>query len=310
MSDGGSYPFVKPSVLKRVLAFVVPPLGVAAVAIAVWYYVARVVLDKDRQFLLPAPHEVLQKGFGQWRVLHDILDGLRFTAYVSLIGFAIATVLGMGVAILMVQGRWVERMIFPYAVVLQTIPVLAIVPLIGIWWGFGFRSRLVVCVIISVFPIVTNTLFGLKAAEPLQHDLFALHGASRWTKLWKLQLPAALPAIFTGFRISAGLAVIGAVVGEFFFQAGSSDGLGQLILTYQLRQETDRLITAIIVACALGIALFALLSWVGTRVTGKWSPVTRPTRPSMKMANRPAPGLVSTIVAGPSEILGRGEGET
>lgn len=306
----GSYPFVKPSVLRRTTAFVLPPLVVALAAIGVWYFVSQVVIDAPRRFLLPPPHDVVRKGFGQWRTFHAILDGLRFTTYVSLLGFVIATILGMGVAVLMVQGRWVERMIFPYAVVLQTIPVLALVPLIGIWWGFGFRSRLVVCVLIAVFPIITNTLFGLKSADPNQHDLFSLHGAGRWTRLWKLQLPAALPAIFTGLRISAGLSVIGAVVGEFFFQAGGSEGLGQLITTYQLRQETDRLITAIILACALGIALFSLISWIGTRVTGRWSPATRPTRPSMKMAARPAPGLVSTIAAGPSGSPGRGEGET
>jgi NitT/TauT family transport system permease protein len=249
-------------------------------------------------------------GLGQWRTFHAILVGLRFTTYVCLLGFVIAAGLGVGFAVLMVQGRWVERMIFPYAVVLQTVPVLALVPLIGIWWGFGFRSRLVVCVLIAVFPIVTNTLFGLKSADAAQQDLFTLHGAGRWTRLWKLQLPGALPAIFTGFRISAGLAVIGAVVGEFFFQAGGTEGLGQLITTYQLRQETDRLITAIILACALGIAMFSVISWLGGRVTGKWSPVTRPTRPSLKIVNRPTPSVIGTIAAGPSGNPVNGRGET
>ena len=109
---------------------------------------------------------------------------------------------------------------YPYAVVLQTIPILAIVPLIGFAFGFNFRSRVLVCVLIALFPIITNTLFGLLSVDHGQHDLFTLHGVGRWQRLWKLQFPAALPNIFTGLRISAGLSVIGAVVGDFFFVQG------------------------------------------------------------------------------------------
>ena len=148
-----------------------------------------------------------------------------------MVGLAIAIVLGMLFAILMSQAKWVERSLFPYAVVLQTIPILALVPLIGFWFEFNFRSRVIVCVLIAIFPIINNTLFGLLSADQGQHDLFTLHDSSRFTRLWRLQLPAGMPAIFSGFRISAGLAVIGAIVGDFFFRQGDP-GIGKLIDNY------------------------------------------------------------------------------
>jgi NitT/TauT family transport system permease protein len=273
---------------KRLAAAVLPPLGVAGLAIGVWCLITYGVLSEDRRFILPPPQAVLHKGFGQHRVLSDILHGTWETSKVTLIGLAISIAGGMLLAVVMIQARWLERMLFPWAVVLQTIPILAIVPLIGIWWGFHLKSRVIVCVLIAVFPIVTNTLFGLRSVEPGQHDLFDLHGAGRTTRLLKLQLPASLPAVFTGFRISAGLSVIGAVVGEFFFQQGNTDGLGELILTYQDRQETERLITALLFACAMGVVLFLVLTWVGNRLTRHWRHEVRRTRPA-RVLTGPAP---------------------
>jgi NitT/TauT family transport system permease protein len=266
--------------LKRVAATVLPPLGVAAFAIGVWYFISYQVIDPDRRrFLLPPPQDVIHRGFGDGRVLRDILAGVRVTTQVSVLGLVIAIVAGVALAIVMIQAQWLERMLFPYAVVLQTIPILAIVPLIGIWWGFQIKSRVIVCVLIALFPIITNTMLGLRSVDSGQHDLFSLHGAGRVTRLRKLQFPAALPAIFTGFRISAGLSVIGAIVGEFFFQQGTSEGLGELIITYQDRTETERLITALLFSCALGIVLFALVTWLGSWLTREWRPEARRTRP-------------------------------
>jgi NitT/TauT family transport system permease protein len=263
---------------RRLAAVVLPPVGVAGLAIGIWYFVSYQVIDEGRQFLLPPPQDVVDRGFGNDRVLSDILHGLWETTKVSLYGLVIAIAGGILVAVVMVQARWLERMIFPYAVVLQTIPVLAIAPLIGIWWGFGLTSQVIVCVLIALFPIITNTLFGLSSVDRAHHDLFDLHGAGRLTRLWKLQLPAALPAVFTGFRIAAGLSVIGAIVGQFFFQQGQSKGLGELIILYQNRQETERLITAILFACALGLALFVVTTLVGARLTREWRPEVRRTR--------------------------------
>jgi NitT/TauT family transport system permease protein len=132
----------------------------------------------------------------------------------------------------------------------------------------------IVCVIISIFPITSNTLFGLLSADRTQHDLFSLHGAGRWTRLRKLQFPAALPAIFAGLRISAGLSVIGAVVGDTFFRQGDP-GVGILIDTFRARLNNEAMYGAVIVSALLGIVVFVFFTWLGNRVVGKWHETTR-----------------------------------
>jgi NitT/TauT family transport system permease protein len=154
-------------------------------------------------------------------------------------------------------------------VVLQTIPILAIVPLIGFWFSYGFWSRVIVCVMIALFPIITNTLFGLKSADPEHQDLFTLHHASRVQRLLKLQLPGALPAVFTGLRISAGLSVVGAIVGDFFFRQGQP-GIGRLIDNYTGRLESEALFAAIVLSSLLGLAVFWGFGFVGYLATRSW----------------------------------------
>ena len=178
-------------------------------------------------------------------------------------------ILGIVFAVLMSQAQWVETSFYPYAVLLQTVPILALVPLIGLLFGFGMGARILVCVIISLFPIITNTLFGLKSAEKSQHELFTLHRASRLTRLWKLQFPAALPAMFTGFQISAGLSVIGAIVGGFFFGRGPRD-LGNRILLYSNRLRPAEMIAAVILSALLGVIFFQFFGWAGNRLTRSW----------------------------------------
>ncbi|HSL56257.1 MAG TPA: ABC transporter permease [Acidimicrobiales bacterium] len=246
-----------------------PPLVVSLLALGAWYFVTYVLLDESRRFLMPAPHEVLAVGFLEWENLVEMLEALWLSAQVAFVGLAVAIVLGMALAVAMSQARWIERSLFPYAVALQAVPILALVPLLGFWFGFSFTSRVIVCVIIALFPIVTNTLFGLLSAERGQHDLMTLHGASRLTRLRKLQFPAALPAIFTGFRISAGLAVIGAIVGDFFFRQGQP-GIGQLIDRYRARLLSEELFAAIILSSLLGIVVFWFFGWLQQRVIGHW----------------------------------------
>ena len=125
------------------------------------------------------------------------------------------------------------------------------------------------CVIISIVPIVSNTLFGLRSVERGQHDLFTLQGASSWTRLTKLQFPAAQPAIFTGFRISAGLAVIGMVVGELFNRQGAK-GIGILMDEYRSRNQFTYTWGALLLSSLLGIAVFFLFGWLQKAVTGRW----------------------------------------
>ena len=152
----------------------------------------------------------------------------------------------------------------------RQVPILAIVPLISFWWGTGQTSRVVVCIIIALFPIIVNTLFGLQSAEKGMHDLFTLHHVSRTTRLRKLMFPAALPALFAGLRISAGLSVVGAIVGDFFFGRGEV-GLGQLIKRFASRLQGEELLTSVILSAGLGVAVFLLFTWLQNKAIGKWS---------------------------------------
>jgi NitT/TauT family transport system permease protein len=198
---------------------------------------------------------VLRKGLLDSENLGELLGGLWSTTLVALVGLGIAMLLGVSLAIVMSQARWVEYSVYPYAIVLQTIPILAVVPLLGFWFGFDFESRVIVCVLVSLFPLITNTLFGLKSVDAGHHDLFTLYGASRLQRLWRLQLPAALPAMITGFKISSGLSVIGAIVADFFFRQGDP-GIGRLIDVYRQRLATEQLMTALFLSSLVGLALF------------------------------------------------------
>ena len=247
-----------------------PPLLLGSVIIGLWYVVSYVVLRPDRRFLLRPPHQVITYGF---RVddgnLAEMLGGLWASTRVAAIGLAISIALGFLLAIVMSQAKVAERAMFPYLVTLQAIPILALVPLISFWFGTGRTARVIVCVIISLFPIIVNTLFGLQSAERGMHDLFTLHGASRATRLRKLMFPAALPAIFAGLRISAGLSVIGAIVGDFFFGLGEV-GIGQLLRRYANQLQGEELLAAVILSSALGVTVFLLFGWIQNRVIGKW----------------------------------------
>jgi NitT/TauT family transport system permease protein len=279
---------------------VLGPVAVLVAFVGIWYLFHYLVLSDQRKFILPPPHVVIDVAFlrgatlaqlgeiGQ-RVLDDLipfvslnaepdesivlidnLQALWLTAKVALVGLAVATIGGVAVAMMMSQAKWVERAFFPYAVIVQAIPILAIVPLIGSFWGFGFNARVIVCVIISFFPIMANTLFGLHSADAEMHDLFTLHRSSRWTRLRKLQVPAALPAFFTGLRIAAGLSVIGAIVGDFFFRRGEP-GLGSQLDKYFGRADNPELFGAIILSSVLGISVFAFFGWLSQRIIGAWA---------------------------------------
>jgi NitT/TauT family transport system permease protein len=246
-----------------------PPLLLGLVLISGWYYVSYGLLTDERRFLLRPPHQIIQVGFLDWGHFSEILQALLSSTRVALIGLMISIAIGFFLATIMSQTKLVERAIFPYMVMLQAIPILAIVPLIGFWWGYGTTSRIAVCVIISLFPIIVNTLFGLQSAERGLHDLFTLHHASRFTRLRKLMFPAALPAIFAGLRISAGLSVIGAIVGDYFFGQGAA-GIGQLLKRYSSRLEGEELLAAVIMSSALGVVVFLFFGWLQNIAIGKW----------------------------------------
>jgi len=259
----------------RRLGTIFPPLAVFAGFIGVWYLYSAYVLDEaERNISLPYFHDVVDVAFMNGENRGELLGATWTSAWIAAIGLVIAIVLGLFFAVLMSQARWVERSFYPYAVLLQTIPILALVPLIGLRFGFGIPARVSVVVIISLFPIITNTLFGLKAADQGHHDLFTLHKANRFTRLFKLQFPTALPAMFTGFQISAGLAVIGEIVGGFFFGRGATD-LGNRIQLYAARLRSEELIGAIALSAALGIIVFWFFGFLRTYFTSSWADADR-----------------------------------
>jgi NitT/TauT family transport system permease protein len=259
----------RPSRRERWLSVWGPPFLVFLAMLGLWYFVSYVLLDVDRRFLLPPPHDVVKISFLDGYNLAELLDGLWLSTRVAFLGFAIAIVLGLALAIAMSQARWIERSLYPYAVLTQTIPILAMVPLFGLWIGYSFNSRTLVVVLFCIFPIVANTLFGLQSVQREHQDLFTLHDASRFTRLWKLQFPAALPAIFTGLRIAAGLAVIGAIVGDTFFKQGAP-GIGILIDRYQSRLQSEQMVAAILLSSLLGIVVFWFFGFLTQRVVGGW----------------------------------------
>lgn len=257
------------------------PLGIFVLFIALWEYMHR---DGLRRFfdkagrLLPSPATVVHEGFGNKIFREKLWQGLGWTMYTSFIGLAIAIIIGISLAVLMARALWIERGLFPYLVSLQAVPVLAMITLIYTVFGGGVGSRLFVCVMISLFPIVTNTLFGLTTVDPAQHDLFTLRSAGSFTRLFKLQFPAAMPAIFTGFRISAGLSVIGAIVGEQFFRQGSKPGLGMFIDQFRNRGQFPALYADVILSSLLGVAVFFAFEFIGRLVVGHWHEATRRTK--------------------------------
>ncbi|NKY35056.1 ABC transporter permease subunit [Nocardia speluncae] len=241
------------------------PIVVFVVVMGAWYFASHYLIAAESRFLLPGPDEVITEGLLDSAVRAEILSALGSTVLVAMSGLVIAMVVGVGFAVVMSQARWAEYSLYPYAVILQTIPILAVVPLFGFWFGYEFGSRVIVCVMVALFPVVTNTLFGLKSVAPAEHDLFTLHGATRLQRLLKLQLPTALPAMISGFKISGGMAIIGSIVADFFFRQGEP-GIGRMIDVYRQRLATEELLTALLLSSLAGLILFWFFDFLAVRV--------------------------------------------
>lgn len=245
-----------------------PALGAVLGIAAAWYAVSYLVLTQERRFLLPPPHEAFAT-LGSAQAWSTMLPAFARTAAVALAGLGIAVVLGVAWAVLMSQWALLERVLYPYAVIVQTVPMLALVPLLGIWLGYGPEARIVICVFIALFPMISNTLFGLQSASAEAHDVLTLHRATRWQRLVKLELPAAVPSMFTGLRTSAGLAVIGAIGADFYFQEGTP-GIGGLLRVYTQRLQTEELFTAVTLTSLFGVAVFLIFAAADRLVVGRW----------------------------------------
>ena len=197
---------------------VLAPVLVGLGALVLWELGVR--LFQVPPFLLPGPILVLQTLVQEWPRL---FPSLMITLQITVAAFVAATVSGLLISILFTQSKWIERSFFPYAVILQTMPIVAIAPLIIIWFRSNTFAALVVCAwIVALFPVISNTTLGLNSADHSLQNLFQLYGANRCQTLWHLRLPSAMPYFLGGLRISGGLSLIGAVVAEFVAGTGGA----------------------------------------------------------------------------------------
>jgi NitT/TauT family transport system permease protein len=245
---------------------ILAPLAIGIVALGAWEFI--VWWREIPPFILPGPWLIAKTLMADWTTLSGSLwVTLRITA-AALIA---AVSLGVGLAVLFTQSKWLEKSLFPYAVILQVTPVVSIAPLIIIWVGDINLSLLICAWIVAFFPILSNTILGLNSADHNLRNLFELYGASRWQTLRFLRLPAALPYFLGGLKISGGLALIGAVVAEFVAgSGGSSSGLAYRILEAGYQLKIPRMFAALIMISMSGIAIFLIISWVSHMLLRRW----------------------------------------
>lgn len=218
--------------------------------------------------LLPGPLRVI---LAAWSELPTLLSAALVTAQAALLGLALSIFVGVAIATLFCQSNVVRRSCYPYAIFLQTVPIVAIAPLIVIWMGEGFAAVATIAFIISLFPIITNVTDGMTNISSGLRDLFRLNRATRFQTLWHLQFPSALPGLVTGVKISSGTAVLGAIVGEFFAGAGANrPGLGYVILLAKGQFRLDLLFAAVIACTTLGVTIFFSVGFVGDRWLLYW----------------------------------------
>lgn len=247
----------RPAIMK-----VLWPLLMAALLLVVWQ--VWVTVAQVPAFLVPSPWLIAQTLVKDWSLL---MGALGVTLRITLLAFLLSAVLGTLIAFLFVQSRWIETAFFPYAVLLQVTPIVAIAPLIIIWVKDTNLSLVICATIVALFPVISNTTLGLRSVNPGLASFFKLHHASRWATLWRLRIPSALPYFFAGLRISAGLALIGAVVAEFVAgTGGTGTGLAYQILQSGYQLNIPRMFAALVLISITGVALFLLLA-----VLNKWA---------------------------------------
>ena len=245
---------------------ILAPIVIGLLALAGWEALVR--LRGIPSYILPGPLLIAQTLVSDWGTLSG---SLWVTLRITFEALIAAVVVGGALAILFSQSKWLERAFFPYAVVLQVTPVVAIAPLIIIWVGDIQASLLICAWIVAFFPILSNTILGLNSADHNLVNLFELYGASRWQTLRYLKLPAALPYFLGGLKISGGLALIGAVVAEFVAgSGGSASGLAYRILEASYQLKIPRMFAALIMISASGIAIFLAISVISHLLLRRW----------------------------------------
>jgi NitT/TauT family transport system permease protein len=250
---------------ERVLRIIVP-VGVLALLIIVWQ--VYVTVYNVPHYILPSPIRIAEAMATDWPIL---VAALFVTLKITFSALAIALLGGVALAIVMAQSRWVELALYPYAVILQVTPIIAIAPLIIIY-APSTQSAILICAwIVAFFPILSNTTQGLRSTDHNLLNLFELYGAGSWRTLILLKLPSALPYFLVGLRIAGGLSLIAAVVAEFAAgSAGAGSGLAFRLLEAQYRLNIPRLFAALVLLSATGVLIFFATSLISHLLLRKW----------------------------------------
>ncbi|NSZ17666.1 ABC transporter permease [Agrobacterium vitis] len=245
---------------------VVIPFAVVAALVLVWHI--GVTVSEVPQYILPGPLAVAKALYTDWGILGP---ALWVTTKITLMSLALALIGGVGIAVFLVQSKWIETAFYPIAVILQVTPVVAISPLILIYAPSTQVALLICAFLVAFFPILSNMVQGLKSVDHNLLNLFDLYGASRLQTLLYLKLPASLPYFMTGLKIGGGLALIAAVVAEFAAgSAGAGSGLAFRLLESQFRLNIPRLFAALFLLSCLGVVIFAITSFISWLALHRW----------------------------------------
>ncbi|MGX9147515.1 ABC transporter permease [Mesorhizobium sp. 128a] len=251
--------------LERIGRWVLP---LAIMILAIWLWDRVCVWNEIPKYILPRPGVVLQTLYDDAGLL---FSSLLVTLRITFLSLVLAVIGGVGLAVLFAQSKWVEMSFFPFAIVLQVTPIVAIFPLINIYVNNQTVKLLLCAWIVAFFPILSNTTLGLNSVDRNLRDMFKLNGATRWQQLRYLRLPAAMPYFLGGLKIAGGLSLIGAVVAEFVAGAqGQSSGLASRIIEAGYRLNAPRLFAALILISLTGILIFLVLSLVSHLILRRW----------------------------------------
>ncbi|RVT97735.1 ABC transporter permease [Rhodovarius crocodyli] len=249
----------------RHLKYLLPAL-VGLAFLGGWEWIVRA--NAIPPYILPGPVLVARTLARDW---NSLSVSLLVTLQITFAALVVAAALGLLLAVLFSQSRLLELSLFPYAVVLQVTPIVAVAPLIIIWVE-DVRVALLICAwIVAFFPILSNTTLGLNSTDRNLEDLFRLYGATRWQKLWRLRLPTALPYFLAGLRISGGLSLIGAIAAEFVAgTGGAASGLAYRIMEAGFQLQIPRMFAALALICFTGILIYLALSLVSHLMLRRW----------------------------------------
>lgn len=258
--------------MRSTVKALMPPIFAALILCLLWENIVRIL--EVPVYVLPAPSDMIMVLFerqitGEYIFVFLLVSASK-TGIAALTGFLLASILGILIGTILASVGVLRRGVYPLANILQMVPIIALAPLLNIWFGYGIIGVSAAACIVSIFPVIANTVDGLRSVDPQLVELFEIYGSSPRQRWRMLELPAALPQIFTGLRIAAGLAVIGAVVGELVSGVLANPPIGAVIATHLRTGKLEVVFAAILFSAMVGFGLFGLVSWTARHMLGSW----------------------------------------